>query len=167
MEQFEELQWRLNWLGGPDQKANMNLANGLFEQGMRPSEWFYKDYVEGNADREVNWMSIDLGNACWSTCAKMIVPSLRIGTNWRATSGRRARFLCSCGVTLASQTGNIELERTMYCYFRSVYLLYAITCEGFLCDDGDQISDLKSVEDVRALLEARGLRPWALVPAPI
>lgn len=60
------------------------------------------------------------------------------------------------------------LERTMYSFFRSVYLLSALTCEGSLCLDADQIADLKCVGDIHALMEAKGtakgLRPWALVP---
>ena len=76
VQQFEEFQWRLEWLREPLQVANMQVVNGVWEAGLRPPRDFHVEFVLTDAKRtdSVAWMTVECGNPCWSAVAKMVVP---------------------------------------------------------------------------------------------
>ena len=157
VQQFEEFQWRLEWLRQPLQVANMQVANGVWEAGLRPPQDYNVQFFQTNADGpdSVAWMSVECGHPCWSTVTKMVVPEISIGTNWRKTSGRRAKALAAAGVWHSCEKEDLPLQRCMWSLHRCSYLLYVLVVMSDLCQNGDEIADIKSCDDLWALIEER------------
>ena len=154
---FEEFQWRMNWLQEPLQKTNLHVANGVWEAGLRPPKDFHVQFFQGEATdaSSVAWMSADCGNDCWTAVVKMADDQMTIGTNWRKTSGRRARALADAGVFHGVETGDICMQKTIWCLHRCVYLMYLMTHESKLTKVGDEVVDIKSCDDLWALIVER------------
>lgn len=109
VQQFEEFQWR-QWLREPLQVANMQVANGVWEAGLRPPRDFHVEFFLTDAKRPdlVAWMTVECGNPCWSAVAKMVV------CNWQKTSGRRARALAASKVWHGRENEDHDLLRCMW-----------------------------------------------------
>lgn len=54
----------------------MQVANGVWEAGLRPPRDFHVEFFLTDAKRPdlVAWMTVECGNPCWSAVAKMVVP---------------------------------------------------------------------------------------------
>ena len=82
-------------------------------------------------------------------------PGLTIGTNWRKTSGRRAKALVASGVMHSEVSGDLPLQRCMWSLHRCVFLCYLLVHQSGLTRTGDEIVDIKTVDDLWDLIEER------------
>ena len=155
---FEEFQWRMQWLQMPLQQANIQVANGVWEDGLRPPTDYNVQFFQTRAESadQVDWMSVECGNPSWSAVCRMAgPPGLTIGTNWRKTSGRRAKALVASGVMHSEVSGDLPLQRCMWSLHRCVFLCYLLVHQSGLTRTGDEIVDIKTVDDLWDLIEER------------